>query len=170
MAASHHPVIRPLQPDEAEAFRELRLRALREAPDAFGTQYEVMVRLTPEQWAGRNRPSPDRPGRMFVAGEPGALVGCSRSSLDPDRPSFGDVTSMWVNPEQRGVGIGAALLIVCEQWARDHGRTEMALAVTEANGAARRVYERAGYRGTGEMEALRPGSPLSVERMEKSLL
>ncbi len=56
------------------------------------------------------------------------------------------VAYMAVKPGARGEGVGAALLAAAEDEARRRLLPYMALMVTEENEAARRLYERAGYR------------------------
>jgi ribosomal protein S18 acetylase RimI-like enzyme len=58
----------------------------------------------------------------------------------------GFVAYMAVKPGARGEGVGAALLAAAEDEARRRRLPYMALMVTEENEAARRLYERAGYR------------------------
>jgi len=56
------------------------------------------------------------------------------------------VAYMAVKPGGRGRGVGAALLAAAEDEARRRLLPYIALMVTEENEAARRLYERAGYR------------------------
>lgn len=58
----------------------------------------------------------------------------------------GFVAYMAVKPGARGEGVGAALLAAAEDEARRRLLPYMALMVTEENEAARRLYDRAGYR------------------------
>jgi ribosomal protein S18 acetylase RimI-like enzyme len=58
----------------------------------------------------------------------------------------GFIAYMAVEPSLRGNGIGAALLAAAEDEARRRGLPYMSLMVTEQNEAARRLYEREGYR------------------------
>jgi GNAT superfamily N-acetyltransferase len=86
----------------------------------------------------------------FVATEEGRRVGFVLL-LDelPDEVTLtaqGFVAFMAVCPDRQGAGIGAALLAAAEDEARRLGLPYMALMVTEENAAARRLYERAGYR------------------------
>ena len=78
--------------------------------------------------------------------------------------------TMWVKPERRCLGAGRLLLQACKQWARDHGCRDVTLDVTSVNATARVFFEGAGYVGTGDLEPLRPGSTLQLERFEKSLI
>lgn len=86
----------------------------------------------------------------FVATEAGKRVGFVLL-LDelPDEVTLtaqGFIAYMAVNPDRRGAGIGTALLAAAEGEARRLGLPYMALMVTEENAAARRLYQRAGYR------------------------
>jgi ribosomal protein S18 acetylase RimI-like enzyme len=86
----------------------------------------------------------------FVATEDGHPVGFVLL-LDelPDEVTLiaqGFIAYMAVDPDRRGAGIGRALLAAAESEARRLGLPYMALMVTEENAAARRLYERAGYR------------------------
>ena len=56
------------------------------------------------------------------------------------------VAYMAVEPGVRRDGVGTALLAAAEDEARRRGLPYMALMVTEENAAARRLYERGGYR------------------------
>ena len=53
-------VIRTLRPEDWQAYRAIRLRALLEAPDAFCSTLAREEVLAPHIWAARtvNRPSP----------------------------------------------------------------------------------------------------------------
>ncbi|HXO18023.1 MAG TPA: GNAT family N-acetyltransferase [Candidatus Dormibacteraeota bacterium] len=58
----------------------------------------------------------------------------------------GFVAYMAVEPDARRDGVGAALLAAAEDEARRRKLPYMSLMVTEENEAARRLYDRAGYR------------------------
>lgn len=45
----------------------------------------------------------------------------------------------------RGRGIGSALMLAAEEWAKDHGAERMDLGLDAANAGALRLYERLGY-------------------------
>ena len=54
--------VRVLKEEDAEVFQALRLRALREHPEAFGSAYEDECTLSGEAVVERLRPSADRCG------------------------------------------------------------------------------------------------------------
>lgn len=64
-----------------------------------------------------------------------------------DQPRFGisRVYSIAVTASARGRGVGDALLVACEQTARDRGAKRLRLEFRQSNVAARRLYERAGF-------------------------
>jgi len=59
-----------LDSHESDLHRELRLRALRDAPDSFGEAYAELAARPPSYWEDLNR-SVTEPGRhaMFIAWE-----------------------------------------------------------------------------------------------------
>ena len=132
---------------EWEALRDTRLRALADAPDAFGTTHAEAV-ARPElwwrDWAERSASGADQ--AMFLAWDGDRAVGIAGAFRDE---SHYQVISMWTDPQQRGRGIGRALLEAAVAYGGDE---EIRLSVTDGNDSARQLYERCGirrYRGHG---------------------
>jgi len=151
--------VRVLVPEDWEIWRDIRLRALLDSPDAFGSTYEREVRFTEEVWRSRLE---DRDSVSVVALEreaPVAMVGGY-----PDLPGLLHVVAMWVAPAARGRRLAHAVLGVLETWAGARG-LRLHLDVNRANAAARRCYERYGFVPTGESHPLRAGSDQVCERM-----
>jgi ribosomal protein S18 acetylase RimI-like enzyme len=61
------------------------------------------------------------------------------------RERHGHISTIVVLPDAEGRGVGRALLAAAEEWCRAHGYRLLTLHVFEANRAARRLYERAGF-------------------------
>lgn len=152
-------VIRPLGPDDWAVLRDVRLRALADAPDAFGSTLEREQAFGEADW--RRRVGGVGPVLVaYDAEEPVAMGGLFVP--DDDGPAM--VWGMWTAPDARRRGIGRQVLDALLEWCRDRGR-DVVLDVTEGNPAARALYVGRGFRSTGRREPLRDGSPLRVEEL-----
>lgn len=80
--------------------------------------------------------------RFFVARQGGAAVGCGGVALFD---GFAEVKRMYVRPVGRGQGASQALLARIEQEARAAGLPWLRLETGDAQLAAMRFYERAGF-------------------------
>ena len=151
---------RVLGPADAAAFRELRLRGLREAPEAFGSSYEEDAAQPLDAVADRLRPARPPTGRVTIgAFMGGALVGvgaCVQATHLKMRHKA-DIYAMYVAPEARGRGVGRELLSRLLDEAREWRQVErVGLTVVERASAARRLYEAVGFQEFGrEPDGLR---------------
>lgn len=156
-----------MRPDEWEAHRDIRLRALASDPDAFGETLAHALTDDDEAWQ-RRVVRPD--GMAFVAvADDGGFVGMANGGPAPAHPEFAAVYGMWVAPEARGQGVGGALLDAVEGWAREAGYDRIGLGVTTTNDAAIHLYERAGYEELGQEMPLRDDTVLVIQLMGKPL-
>jgi ribosomal protein S18 acetylase RimI-like enzyme len=146
-------MVREVDEDEWELLRDVRLAALREAPDVFGSTYAREAPFTEEQWRGRLG---SESSVTFFAEADGAVPAGLAGVYVKDGAA--DLVSMWVRPAARGLGIGRALVAAAADWAKARGYDTLYLWVTEANTAARRLYERCGFTATGERQPL-PSDP-----------
>jgi GNAT superfamily N-acetyltransferase len=96
----------------------------------------------PNDGAGENDGADDDNGG-------GAVVGLVTGLRDVGGAGDVLIVSMWVAPEARGHGLGRRLLDVVVDWAREVGAPYVELWVTEGNGPAQTLYERAGFLPTG---------------------
>jgi predicted GNAT family acetyltransferase len=81
-----------------------------------------------------------------------------------DPPGWCHVVAMWTDPAWRGHGLAGRVLDLVLAWAAEQGLPAH-LDVAETNPVARRVYERHGFRATGETRPIREGATERVERM-----
>ena len=141
--------VRRLTESEAAEYRELRLRALREHPDAFTSSFEE-DQLKPIDWARQRLGHRPEAPHDFVLGafSGGILVGILGLSVEPRKKvrHIGDLFGMYVAPEHAGRGAGKLLLHSCIARAREAGLEQLRLTVTDGNARARSLYERAGFR------------------------
>ena len=158
--------IRPFTADEWPVYRAIRLRALADAPDAFGSTLAAEEALAPESWAARlARSTTSGIDRALAADINGALVGLAWAKVDADDAAIVNLFQMWVAPEARGQGVAGALLGEAVRWATQRGAQALQLGVACTNIPALRLYEGAGFVEAGVREPMRPGSDLMEQRM-----
>jgi len=161
-------LVRRLRSDEWQGYRDIRLRALRDSPTAFGSTFEVESVKPDEYWKARLASASDSPHQLPLVAERGSqMVGLVWGWIDPNRSDAAHVIQMWVAPEARGQGCGARLIESIVDWAREAAVRSVHLRVTCGDTAAQRLYRRLGFRPAGEQEPLRPGS---VELAQPMLL
>jgi ribosomal protein S18 acetylase RimI-like enzyme len=140
--------IRVLTPADWPLWRELRLAALADAPDAFSSRLADWQGDgdRPQRW--RDRLS--IPGSVnlvaVLSGEPAGMA-----SGVPADGGAAELISMWVSPAARGHGVGDALVSAVGQWARQQSAGALRLAVSDGNEHAAALYRRHGFTPTGEL-------------------
>ena len=150
-----------VQPGDAARLRDVRLRALHEAPDAFATRFEEASARPPEYWEDWARaPVEEQVTVVAVDGE--RWVGIVSGWVLEDRPRRVWLARLWVDPDVRGEGIGLRLIEAIAEWGRERGRATVDLSVTANNTAAAALYARAGFVETGRRRPL-PADPSRTE-------
>ncbi len=158
--------VRELTEADVEAYWAVRLRALREEPEAFGSSYEE----------SKDRPLAEVTARLRVILEAGnfllgawdgdgqseeRLVGIVAFERAPGRKNrhIGDIFQMYVVSEARGKGYGRALMeaLIARAGALD-GLEQHILAVVTSNPAAIALYRTLGFEVYGvQRKALKLG-------------
>jgi ribosomal protein S18 acetylase RimI-like enzyme len=152
--------VRQAQAADWQALRQLRLRALADAPEAFASTLEVEAAFPDELW--RQRARSGSASATLIAHRGGIDVGLARIFAEPDAPGRMHLVSLWVDPGYRRRGVAHALVDGAVAWAVDHRAREVILWVADQNTVARRLYERIGFRPTGERQPL-PSNPAIIE-------
>ncbi|MEY2688376.1 MAG: hypothetical protein RL375_2574 [Pseudomonadota bacterium] len=162
--------IRSVDPEQWQTYRAIRLRALLDSPDAFGSTYEIEVARPDDQWlsriSGAATSGKDRVVFSVMGENVCGLAWCKVSALEP---GVADLFQMWVDPGFRGLGIGAALLQDAVDYARGAGVDILRLGVTVAESPAMRLYSSFGFKPVGAVESLREGSAISAQAMQLHL-
>lgn len=154
--------VRRLRPAEWDAYRDIRLRALADAPEAFGATHADEAARGDADWQERS----NRPDRVvFVVDGPAGLVGLAGGGPAPGVENAAGLYSMWVAPEARRRGLGKALVEAVEAWAVETGYRALGLGVTTTNDPAITLYERLGFVDTGDRYPLREGTGLTIQIM-----
>jgi GNAT superfamily N-acetyltransferase len=143
-AGRHAIVIRRIQAHEGLVLRDLRLRSLSDAPDAFGQPLEEARGLPAAEWTQVARAAAEGDHRAWlIAFDTSVPVGLVQGRRR--RPGTLLLFSMWVAPEARHRGIGTGLIESLEGWARGWQATETILWVIRGNDAAMAFYRRLGF-------------------------
>jgi ribosomal protein S18 acetylase RimI-like enzyme len=139
-------VIRRINAEDWELVREVRLRALREDPDAFLATHAQESAFPDEQWQAR---AAQANGATFIAAGADGAEGLATGFVDAD-PTTVFLVGMWVAPALRGSGTAQELVEHVVEWARARGSERVSLSVEGQNLRAARLYERCGFTETKE--------------------
>lgn len=149
--------VRRLGRDDADRLRDVRLRALADAPYAFSSSLEREADLGSKFWeerAGESELGED--GVVFMAVDDGQSLGMAGGFFVDEGHKVATLWGVWVEPEARRGGLGQALVEAVAGWARESGAHCLRLAVTdcEASGSAAALYRKLDFADTAEREPL----------------
>jgi ribosomal protein S18 acetylase RimI-like enzyme len=152
-------------PSEWRRLREIRLRALSDAPYAFGSTFEAELAWEDDRWVASVEQL-----AWFIATDGNEAVGLIAGlRAEGDDPRCRAVISMWVDPRCRGSGTAQALFASLADWAVQDGATGLTLDVADTNERACRFYERLGFALTGCRKPLRSDPATSSVEMHCTL-
>ena len=141
-------VIGRLAAADWSAFRDIRLAALRDAPDAFGSTAEDADKLDEAEWRRRLTQR-----AVFLAEVSNMPVGLA-AGIAGDQPGEAELISMWVAPAWRRRGVGDRLVEAVVAWAIGDGFTTIYLWVAEGNDRGEGLYARHGFARTGRVQPI----------------
>lgn len=161
--------VKLLDAADADAYWRLRLEALEQDPEAFGSAAEEHRAADPAGFAQRVRAEP---GGSFVVGafRAGRLLGTARLVREPGVKvrHKAQVQGVYVTQAARGQGVGKALMHALLERARSYdGLQQLTLSVMVPQGAARQLYRSLGFMPWGvEPRAVRvDGAYLDKEHL-----
>jgi ribosomal protein S18 acetylase RimI-like enzyme len=133
--------LRRLLPEHAAIYREIRLEALKNSPDAFSSTFE----------AEKDRPLNWFAARLTDAFVLGAFSGSQLVGIagfyvqaGPKHAHKGMLWGMYVRPQHRAAGVGRMLVEAIIRHARQHVELLQLFVVSE-NAPARRLYSCLGF-------------------------
>jgi GNAT superfamily N-acetyltransferase len=152
-------LVRAVCPADWPTMRDIRLTALRDAPDAFAATHQEEAAFAEADWQARITG-----GGTFLAylpevcaSEPVGMAAGFRPA-----PKVTELVAMYVRPPARGRGVGQALIEAVIDWAAKQHTSSVHLWVNETNSHARLLYERSGFMLTGDRQPL-PANPSLIE-------
>lgn len=153
-------VVTRIRADQWQILRDVRLRALEDAPYAFSTTLAEGKKRTDRDWQDMARDHATLSDRAYfmayVGDDPCGMAGCYRRASDTVV-----LTAMWVAPEFRGQKIGEQIVLAVIEWAREGGATTLEAWVSE-NNPARFFYQKIGFKETCLTEPLRSDSKIQI--------
>lgn len=140
--------IRRLTLQDAEAFRDIRLQALGDYPESFGSSLEEEQHVTAENLRERwNRTHSDN---HFISGafENGELIGVAGFFQYHQNKSKhkGYIWGMYVKSDAQGNGIGTQIMEFVLQYARQVSGLEQVHLSVVGNQKAKLLYEKIGFK------------------------
>lgn len=145
--------------EQVPLYKALRLRALRDHPDAFMETPEAFEARSVEAISERMRESQSCGGFTLIAQHPErGLVGTASLAVGatPKDKHRGVVWGVYVAPEARGMGVGRLLLKdLINRASETSGLRNIHLSVVSSNQSAFRLYESLGFTEYGfDVDAL----------------
>ncbi len=143
-------IIRAATPADEQQWSTLRAAMWPE--DSADSHAEEIRRFFREEW--------HLPSAAFLAEQDGTAVGFVEVSIRPYAEecysgNVGSVEGWFVIPEERRRGVGAALVAVAENWARDQGCMEMASDAALDNRISAQAHAALGYAQVAEVRCFR---------------
>ena len=143
--------VRALGEDDWQQYRDIRLTALKESPEAFVATRAQEDALDEQVWRDRMRRS-----RRLVAERDGSTLGVvSLGQGEADEPSSGELFGLWVAPEARGTGVAWKLVEAGADQARRDGLSHLRYWVDTDNGRAVAFASSFGFRPGGTRRPMR---------------
>ncbi|PWK68162.1 GNAT family acetyltransferase [Aminobacter sp. AP02] len=137
-----------LAPEDYEAFKRIRLEALRMTPEAFPSSEKDWAALPDEEW--RRRLTNNAVVVSFRGEEPVGIMG-----LMPQQAAKmahrATIVMVYLRANERGGGRAVAMLDLLLEHARTLGVRQVELAVSAENPAAKRFYLREGFQEIGRI-------------------
>lgn len=144
--------VRALTEDEWETYREVRLAALEESPDAFVADHAEEASEPEDFWRERM----GRSHRLLAEVDGDAVgvvsIGGAPEEADPD---VGQLFGLWVAPEWRGRSVAASLVREGARYARSQGLGRLFYWVGTDNARGVAFASSFGFRPTDRRRPMR---------------
>ena len=134
-----------IKASEWQLLRDIRMRSLLDAPEAFGQRYDEALQQADSEWKSiaRSSTAGNRRSWFIARDDAGQPIGVVQGRRRP--PADCLLFSMWVDPHARRHGVGRALVDAVQDWAESWGGQRVVLWVIAGNESAMRFYDRIGF-------------------------
>lgn len=142
-------LVRQAETKDATPLRKIRLEALENHPESFGSDVDNELDQPISAW--KKILDDQNYNAVFVAESKSTLVGMTGIFIR-DRIKLkhtGNIWGVYVQPEWRGSGVADQLIQSSLNWAKEKGLQQVKLAVITTNSAAIHLYKRCGFREYG---------------------
>lgn len=158
--------IRPLDADEWETYRDVRLSALEESPDAFAASVKQEKQYDEEFWRTRIERS-----RRLVAEDGDKIVGVvSVGDRSTENDRIGELFGLWVTPELRGQGVAWKLVQAGVRQATSENYAFLIYWVGTDNGRAVAFASSFGFRPTDSRRPMKGATPETEDDEEMAMV
>lgn len=154
-------VVRTLAEDDWETYRDLRLQALQESPDAFTSEYDEEAEWSEAQWRERMA----RSSRLAAVNGDDKLGVVSIGHHEVLEEGVSEVFGLWVRPESRGTRVATELMDAGIAEARRIGLRQLVYWVDTDNGRAVAFASGYGFRTTAYRRTTRGSDGREVEEI-----
>ena len=163
-------VVRRVGADEWALLRDVRLRALADSPDAFGSTLERESGYADDDWSDwAAHGASGGESATFVAEAGARSLGMLIVAREQDDTAVAHLYGMWVEPGARRLGLGRRLIAAAERWAAVNGCLDVRLWVVVDNVPAVDLYRSVGYADTGTREPLDRDPSFVMAEFRKAL-
>jgi GNAT superfamily N-acetyltransferase len=150
---------------DADDLREIRLLALRDEPDAYGSTYEESRRYPRSQWVQMATE-----WNYYLARSNADVVGMASGGLFPPFPAARWLYGMFVRAEYRGTGVALELVRAVATWTRAADVSTLGLHVTTTVTRAAGFYTKIGFEPVGDPEPMIRDPSLRLQTMTTDLV
>jgi ribosomal protein S18 acetylase RimI-like enzyme len=153
-------------------YRDLRLRALKEDPEAFSASYATGQAQPDEFWKKRLADSQEGEWSwLLFATEDDRLIGMIGAFVEDEIPDTATIVSVYVPKEERGRGISTKLMAKMLRVLSETARFKKAQLMVNVNQLpAIQLYRKFGFREVGRQPATTgEGQPVEQMVMERPL-
>ena len=149
------------------ALRDVRLRALADSPDAFGSTLEREAAFNDADWQEWARDAAAGSAETcFLAWLDDEPVGIVAAYAEEGRDHL-HLIAMWVAAEARRQGFGRALIEAIVSWSAESETPTIRLDVMLGNVEARRLYESFGFAPTGRTKQYEDRPHITTVELER---